>query len=510
MRILYIPLDERPCNAVFPALMAALRTDTELCTLPKTLMGKKKIPGNVEGIWQFAEREYGACDGAVLSAEMLFYGGLLPSRLHHRTEDWREECAGRLRSMAKAHPQVKLYLFQLIMRTPGYNSGDEEPDYYEIYGQRIFKRAWLMDKGERTGLTEAEKEELDRFEKEIPGEYIEDYEWRRAYNLELNRMVLQLVKEGIVELLCIPQDDSCEYGYTARDQKKVVSMIRKERLQRKVLLYPGADEAGCTLVARAISDIQGYDIGIYPYYASAMGPGITPLYEDRAMGESLKSHVMACGCHLVPSAEEADYILAINCPGKVMEESFEQENCDVTYSTFRNLNWFVNTLARWIGEGKKVIMADCAFANGGDLELLELLDEYEVLDQLVSYKAWNTHCNTLGTSIAQGVMAFGQNGRDERRTCNLIYHILDDCLYQAVVRGVVTKDLGDKGLSYFDLKEKQAEVAKEEARLLTEEWERRIQKTFRQTGAVSLNVDHPWNRMFEIGLELEYLEKHLT
>lgn len=186
-----------------------------------------------------------------------------------------------------------------------------------------------------------------------------------------------------------------------------------------------------------------------------------------------------------------------------MEESAAQEACDITYSSFRNLNWFVKTLEGWVQEGKKVLMADCAFANGGDMELLDLLDDYGILDRLVSYKAWNTHCNTLGTTIAQGVMAFLQEYGEEQRLNNLIYHILDDCLYQAVVRKQMAPYLEERGLSYFDLKEKQEEVCREEAQMLQKEWDEHICKSFPTVKSLHATVYHPWNRMFEIGLELD-------
>ena len=44
------------------------------------------------------------------------------------------------------------------MRTPRYNSSDEEPGYYEEeYGERIFRFGWLNDKKDREGLLPDEK-----------------------------------------------------------------------------------------------------------------------------------------------------------------------------------------------------------------------------------------------------------------------------------------------------------------------------------------------------------------
>ena len=41
-RILLLPLDERPCNFLYPALMVEKCTDVQLLLPPKELMGSKK------------------------------------------------------------------------------------------------------------------------------------------------------------------------------------------------------------------------------------------------------------------------------------------------------------------------------------------------------------------------------------------------------------------------------------------------------------------------------------
>lgn len=42
--ILLLPLDERPCNFLYPALMVEKCTDVQLLLPPKELMGSKKRP----------------------------------------------------------------------------------------------------------------------------------------------------------------------------------------------------------------------------------------------------------------------------------------------------------------------------------------------------------------------------------------------------------------------------------------------------------------------------------
>ena len=500
-KIMFIPLDERPCNYIYPQEIVGIRGDVELIIPPIDMLGKKKKPADIHRLWEFVENHISNCEAFVFSVEMLFYGGLLPSRLHHYSNEYFDELIQRLELLKSNHKDCAFYTFQLIMRTPRYSSDDEEPDYYGIYGEQLFKRSYLINKHNRVGITNQEDKELEEYNLLIPQEVIDDYEIRRCVNLRVNLKMIELVEKGVIDFLSIPQDDSCEFGYTAMDQQSVVQAISQLRLQRKVMMYPGADEAGAEVLGRAISDMDKTITKVYPFYASYLGPQIIPLYEDRIMIESLKSHLMVANCVIVDSKKEADFILAINAPGKMMQEAFDQDKKDITYSSYRNLNWFVSTLKRDINEGYKVIVADCAFSNGGDLELIQLMDDYEILDKIYSYKGWNTHCNTLGTSIAQMVVCHHSCINKDKIINSIIYHLLEDGLYQALLRKEITATLQEP-LSYFDLCDKQQEIVMIENRRLKELFDQYIIHSFKDYQIKQIDVYHPWNRMFEIGVNL--------
>lgn len=504
MKVLYVPLDERPCNRLYPQYIAKCSNEIEIITPSIDILGYKKTPCNLEKVWSFLEDNINTVDVAILSIDMLIYGGLLPSRLHNSTTEELEKYIERLKNLKSRNTNLKIYAFSLIMRTPKYNSSDEEPDYYEYFGEDIFKRAYLLDKDNHEGLSDKEKTVLKKLEEKIPREHIVDYEIRRETNIQINKKILEVLNDKFIDYLVIPQDDSAEFGYTAIDQRKINLYIESSNLLGDVLIYPGADEVGATLLARAYSDYKDKKIKIYPLYSSVLGPTIIPLYEDRPMFESLKSHIISAGACIVRNYEEADIILAINSPGKIMQESWDQfENIDGSYNSFRNIMNFVLEIKMLIEKGKKVVLADCAYANGGDYKLIKLLDKYKILDKLNAYYGWNTHCNTLGTTISQGIIT-SFNCNDKNIKYNIIYHLLEDVFYQAKVRMKVNKELLEKyDCNYFDISKRQDEIQDKISDLIFDEYNSVINFSFEDLKIKDIKVYNPWKRMFEIGIELE-------
>lgn len=506
MKILYVPIDERPCNVDVIKRIVDTVEDITLLLPSEKDFGNKKTPANQTKIWDFILAHASDAEALILSVDMLIYGGLIPSRLHYLENKHVATWIHRLKTLNKTYPQLKIYASNMIMRTPRYSSSDEEPDYYETWGEEIFLQAYLKDKQTHESLSSEEMQQLTEIKEQLPADVVQDYEKRRNFNHQVNLQMLELAKEGVFTLLVFPQDDSAEFGYTAIDQKQVMMKLEAERLYQKVLIYPGADEVGATLLARIYNDMNEQKPNIYPIWSSTLGPTIVPLYEDRPFQESMISHIYAAGCKLVDNPEEADMILAYNTPGKYMQEAWEQDKRNNTYTSHRNLLVFVKKMKEYIEQGKQIIVADSAYSNGGDREFIKLMDELQILDQLASYKAWNTNCNTLGTTISQGVLSL--HGKTEKTKENVLYHILEDYFYQSIIRMEMTEDyLPTYQLNYFDLRDKADIVNAEKNKRLMRYYKDEIKYSFSTTAVTKLETYAPWNRMFETGLVLETIQK---
>lgn len=501
--ILYIPLDERPCNADFVPLVAK-DTDYKI-TIPKeALTGNKKIAADTEAIWAYLFDNINCFDAAILSIDMLLYGGIVPSRLHHFPLEKCFESMQRLRKLKSLNKDIKIYAFHLIMRCPSYSSSDEEPDYYELYGKELFDYGSLSHKASMDLLTEESLDILTDLKNLIPNDVLKDYTSRRSINLSVNMAVLDLLADNSIDFLVIPQDDSAPYGFTAADQDKLRKYIHHNKLNFKAFMYPGADEVGLTLLARLINEDNGLKPRIYPRFSSTKGPFTIPLYEDRLLNETVKYHILSSGGIPVDSLADCDIVLMVNSPPDKMVEAWEQNKA--INNLDRNLVEFVEFID-YIIHTKHLpcAIADVAYANGGDLMLIDSLSLKGLLYSVCAYAGWNTNANTLGTSICQAIV-YNIYGNTRGHLNFLSHRYLEDCGYCSEIRHHITNHvLPDKKLNYFLVDGKNGSVSElvKDAlqdfaymRLLDSNYEIKV-----------LRASMPWNRMFEVDVQVETVEK---
>ena len=490
-KIVLLPLDERPCNYDFPRRLFTHGSETKI-VVPGRL-GNKKAPADTEQIREFLIEETKDAQALILSVDMMLYGGLVPSRIHHIHD------AGILKKLAETlhvikgnNPKLVIYAFQVIMRCPSYSSSDEEPDYYETCGEQINQAGIMIHRGRLEINDEKDyREVLAR----IPEEALSDYVARRQINCEMNLHMLRYVEDGTIDFMVIPQDDSAVYGYAAMDQAQVRSEIIRKGLSEKVLMYPGADEVELTLMARLINRMNERKPKVYLKYISDGAGGIYPLYEGATLDATLKNHVFAAGCQLTACYENAELIIVVTAPSGEMMEAETQPSRLPGYAAERNLPEMADFIHDRILEGRQVTIADNAYANGADLEVIRLLNQQKLLLSVAGYAGWNTSANTIGTAIAEGVDALLFGITPEHQDF-LVQRYLEDAGYCSVVRWKVAEQLKGTSFSYFDVGSSKGEIAEKAAAEL---------KEFADTELSSVSdrmwIDHvsmPWKRMFEI------------
>lgn len=495
-KILLLPLDERPCNYHYPAMMP--KTNCELILPPQDIMGYKKTAADTDKISKWLLENVSKADALILSLDMLIYGGIVPSRLHHTDVDTLIKRADIVKELRRIKPQLKIYAFELIMRCPDYNTSDEEPDYYGEYGGDIHKYGKYSHIEKLRELTSEEKADFELVKSRVPSEYLDDFITRRKANIAVLMHNLEFIKDGTFDYFVVPQDDSAVYGFTAVDQVTVREFFKTNILHLKTAMYPSADEIGLTLLARAVSEINDVKLKVYVKYASEKGKYLIPEYEDRIISETVKYHILTAGCVQVYSLMEADIVLAVNAAPIALR--LGDPNWTIPYDIERNLAEFVNYIEYAKSQNKTVAIADVAILNRADIELTALLNSRDLLYKVDAYAAWNTSSNTIGTTLCQAILYKIGNDKDGNISF-LAHRYYEDIAFMAEARGYVSDRLHEKGLTIFEIDGINGEISKWVYELVCEYMQNHYPKVAEKVDKVYLNM--PWNRMFETDIKLK-------
>ncbi len=498
MRIVLLPLDERPCNYTFPAILP--KADDEIVLPPYADMGRKKRPAERDRLAAWLREEAKNADACILSLDTLVYGGLIPSRLHHESAEELKKRVDFVKELKGEHPALKIYGFMTIMRCPVFSLSDEEPDYYALCGAEMHLYGRYVHKRRLGILTAAEEEDLARTE-EKTRPYRADFEARRAVNLEVLFHALGLVAEGVFAGFSVPQDDSAPYGYTAMDQEKVVARLKEKNLRLKVPVYPAADDVGLTMIARAVNENKGTMPKVYVYYSSANGPFVVPSFEDRTLDATVKNQILAAGARRVYSLPECDIVLAVNVGSEMI---YGDSGLYRAYDVERSLPEYIAFLKYAKGEGKTVAVADVAYPTHSDLELVGYLRDEGLLLAIDAYAGWNTASNTLGTALAQASLRFAGGAYGENLYF-LLHRYYDDVGYCSHTRTWIDENaVPQNGCTVFELDGVRGNVT-EAAR---KELLRYMAENFPELAAYvgDIDVSSPWNRTFEMDFVLRRKE----
>lgn len=507
LKIVHIPLDERPCNYDFPKNIFH-GEEFEIVRVPFEYMGLKKKPGDVKKIQEFFKKECKDAYAAIVSIDTLVYGGIVPSRLHYFTVKQVLQRLEVLKEVKRENPLLKIYAYNLVMRCPHYDDDDEEPYYYQHYGLRIHDKKAIEHKME---VNLATKEEIEYYKSiDIPIEYELDYSSRREINTKITCEVVELVNQKIVDFLIVPQDDSAPFGYTAKDQMKVRSVVDKYNLQLKVLTYPGADEVSNTLFARMLNEYYNKKPLVYVLYPSDQCKNVIPCAEDRPLDISVRYQIIASGCLMTYDVNEADLILAINAPTQNMISSqFRAYSDYFGYVVGRNLVEFVEHIEYLVRVvHKPVTVCDIGYCNGSDPAFIKLLDAKNLYMELAGYASWNIPCNSLGTALPMGIKYIYPH--DEVLFSDFLMHrYVEDIGYSSLARKILRENYcgtnkgdytiydvhGQRDPYWVELTHKVMKEALEDlCPNLTGRYE-------------ILDMYFPWSRTYDIGLKVKYIKK---
>lgn len=501
-KILYIPLDERPCNYDYPSYLADISTNIEIIRPEMSVLGYKKKPAEINLVYDFINKHYKEVDGILVSIDMLLYGGIVPSRVHFEEENDLNKRLEILNKIKQEFPEIKIYAYHLIMRCPSYSSDDEEPTYYQNCGKEIHRLGILEHKKQLGIILPEEEKQIFELKNFINKDNLEDYLYRRQKNLNLIFKSLDLVAKNVIDFLIIPQDDAAVYGFTQMEQALVRKKIEDKDLELKVYMYPDADGVCTTLLARFMNFFNHTKPKVFIRYNATLGEKCIPFFEDRPVGETLKYHIIACGGLVASSIEEAEMVVMVNMVPTNMQSARIQFDRNPDYVINRNIVEYVEYIDYLINDLKKpVLIADCAYSGGGDYQLFKLLRQKDLLHKVHSYSGWNTCSNAMSTTFSLGMFAYyyGQNMKFYQF---LFLRYLDDIFYQGIVRQesnqlALTKENCSMWV-YDGIRGSLARYVKERLKYY-------LKKDFNNPYFEIKLIDsyQPWNRSYETCLEIK-------
>ncbi len=493
-RLLFVPLDDRPATRTTVLDLLPL-TGATWDTPPKDILGHRRRPADLDALWRLAEREAGTVDMLIASSEVLIHGGLVASRLSVDPPDtlWR-----RLDRLGRLIARVPTYLSAVNMRIPTGGS-DEEPPYWGPYGDALRRYSTGLDAGEQTGDEAKVRGAIEALEN-VPAAVVDDLLRRRRRQLLVNLELMQMAGNGALRSLLIGQDDAEQYGLTRADLS-VLRRFRDRAGAGHVHLSAGADELGARLLARLANDVAQKTPRVAVRYTHPEARRSIPRYEYAPLEDTVAAHLDAAGCTVVD--DEPDILLWIhNFPGVQQRESIDQRGAPPAPTRI-----VAAALGESAGRGVVCGCADVRFANGSDDALIRSLLAREDFTSLAGYAGWNTCSNSLGTVVAQVVLSYharsllSQVRYRQIRRRYLARRLLDDWGYQTIVRPHLARDvIPALGADPTALGPAAAAVREAALRRYREQVLPSVERLFGTP--ILLNISFPWDRLFEIDLEL--------
>lgn len=496
-KILLIPLDNRPPCLQFPVKMGLI-ADAQIVAPPVELLGKFTVAGKSDEIINWLKRQdLKSFDAAIVSIDMLAYGGLVAMRVHETDDATAMKRLEFLRQMRRLAPKMKIYGSSVIMRLAPTGTGANES-----YRENLAKWAEISADPNL-------KNETAALERKIPAEALADYKAARGRDLKINQAAINLVRDKTIDYLILSQDDAKPKGVHVADRENLIALAKKLKLTERIAVQPGADEVSMLLLARALSDKYDFHPKIKAIYSSAEAAEKVMPFEDRPLNQTVSFDIKAIGARETDDEEAADLLFY------VYGSRFE---------TGKAKN-FAGEIENRINRNKQIIVADIdpkGDVQGGDASFTAELERKNLLPRVNGYAAWNTAGNTIGTALPQGaIFALSKaklSGVNEAKTRILtaqnwftFHRVLDDYYFHTIVRAKAKAFIAENKWSALRLSDEATRAVENYSLDLLNKNFRELSDDYFNENFTSLtdlkcdapsnlSFDLPWNRTFEAAI----------
>jgi hypothetical protein len=495
MKILFLPIDERFTTYELFCKYARV-ADIEVVTIPFEKMGLQKRPANKQEIIKIINQQISKIDSAVISAEMLLYGGLIPSRIDNETIESLCSALDILKKIREYRPDIQIYVSASVLRIPKTSSSNEEPDYYADFGKQIFEYSFHTHRYECMGENE-DKKTADELKNMIPAQYLEDYLSRRKRHHLINMKLIEMVRKGIISYLAVGLDDNAEYGFNVKEGNELINASKD--LQDKVLVRNGTDELQFPLLSGIVSAKR--KVKILPVYFRPECKNNIPAFESSPLCQTVKKQIIAAGADVAENSNDTDiFCLIINSCLDKQPQAMSSSNVFNKQIADKLSFWLKECLAKAGGRG--VVIADCSFTNGSDKNVIDALFHVKPdLDSFI-YGAWNTVSNTIGSIIPLAVIKHFTMDSNERIKKLNVERLVEDWGFMVDARSEIIRYLGHStDFDTYPIPPQHLNKCYEMAHKIMQKDLNKINLSWNLNYKLS-NVHSLWKRTFEIAFEI--------
>ncbi|MEE0435192.1 MAG: DUF4127 family protein [Peptococcaceae bacterium] len=358
--IALMPLDSRPCNTQYPALLAE-STAATLLLPPEEAMDQFLEKADTEALWQWLEHETEAADEIVIFTNSLFCGGLIASRSSGAYDDAAENLA-RLETLCtrlQEEDTRQITVVQVLPRLSPNQFDDALFPYYDAL--TAYGEAW--DASDAAG--QAAPESADG----VPEKALSEYRTLHEESTALAQALDEMASRGLIDRLIISQDDGAEYC-----PANITFRHLSDHAENTQLLH-GADELAMLLVVNsAAAGLEATPIHLV--YANETYKIQHYPYEATSLEEMIAQKLQLAGL----SAEN---------------------NANTTLYLHTDTADTATTKAAASNHDGLFGLADVAVTNQADPALTETLLSSEGFSQIDAYAGWNTAGNSVGTVCAE-------------------------------------------------------------------------------------------------------------
>lgn len=278
--------------------------------------------------------------------------------------------------VAAEHPEQPIYAFDVIQRL----TIEPTSGYPGMYSGPIRQWAILMDQVENLGMEER-RAEYEAVMASIPQEIRDDYLCARERNHAVNRAMIQLAADGVIDFLVLGQDDASEFGPHRSEKIALQQLIDQLGVGDRVEIYPGADVLGALLVGKVIVERLGAAPTVAVEWSRTPGDEWVAHYQDIPYGTLVREYIETLGATQTDDSGASDVLLMANTAGAGSLESF------------------ADRIQEEVARGRNVAIGDDAVAGIVDGELRDLLAPRIRYGELGGWSGWN-----VGIGLTQAVV----------------------------------------------------------------------------------------------------------